>query len=418
MANSLIALADCNNFFVSCERLYRPELWHRPVVVLSNNDGCIISRSNEVKAMGIGMAEAYYKVAPLLKKKGVVVLSGNHKLYREISHRVMQLLERYTDSMEIYSIDEAFLSFGMKSVTDPIQYAREIRAAVARMVGIPISIGISPTKTLSKLAGDIAKKTEPGVFQITEENRTEILDVTPIEDVWGIGRQGSQKLRSYGVHVAGDLALKDSLWVKKRLSVLGLLTQMELRGQSCIRVVDREKPPQSIQVSHSFGEPLRSLKEIEPAMIEHALRAASQMREARVAAKGIKAHLLRGYISKEHQFISAYRELDAPICNDPELIGNALSLLRELFEKYHRPGDFYMKAGLMFWDLSSSDYRQTALFDDMHAIRAKYDKVGVAIDKINEQMGKRVVYPATLATSEKRWKPAGKNRSQGELMVQ
>lgn len=417
MAKSLIALADCNNFFVSCERLYRPELWRRPVVVLSNNDGCIISRSNEVKAMGIGMAEAYYKVAPLLKKKGVVVLSGNHRLYREISHRVMRLLERYTDSMEIYSIDEAFLSFSMKSVKNPTEYAGEIRAAVARMIGIPISIGISPTKTLSKLAGDIAKKIEPGVFLITEENAAKILDATPIEDVWGIGRQGSHKLMNYGIRMAGDLARKDSLWVKKRLNVPGLMTQLELRGYPCIRVVDKEKQPQSIQVSHSFGEPLRSIKEIEPAMIEHALRAASQMREAKVAAKGIKAHLLRGFISKEHQFIFACRELETPVSNDPELIGSALSLLRELFERYHKPGDFYTKAGLMFGDLSSSDYRQAVLFDDMHTIRAKYDKAGAAIDKINEHMGKRVIYPATLAAGNKSWKPAGKNRSQGELMV-
>lgn len=417
MTKSLVALADCNNFFVSCERLYRPDLWYKPVVVLSNNDGCIISRSSEVKTMGIGMAEAYFKIAPFLKKKGVVVLSGNHKLYREISNRVMQVLSRYTDLMEVYSIDEAFLSFAIRCIDDPVDYARKIRAAVAQMIGIPLSIGISPTKTLSKLAGDLAKKTDSGVFRITEENAQEVLDKTPIEDVWGIGWRSAPKLRQAGIHTAGDLARRDPVWVKKRLTVLGSMTQLELQGQPCIPIATAAKPPQTIQVSHSFGEQLRTQKEIEPAMVEHALRAASQMRDARVAAKGIKAYLLRGFISGEHKFLSASRVLEEPICNDPEIIEHALALLREVLDTHHRPGDFYMKGGLVFWDLSDAVYRQTSLFENSHRTRSKYDRVGAATDRINDRLGERVIYPATLVSPEKRWKPAGENRSSGKLVI-
>lgn len=415
---SLIALADCNNFFVSCERLYRPDLWHKPVAVLSNNDGCIISRSAEVKAMGIGMAEPYFKLAPLLKKNGVVILSGNHQLYREISDKVMQVLSRYTDLMEVYSIDEAFLSFSIRSIEDPVEYSRNIRASVARMIGIPLSIGISPTKTLSKLAGEVAKKkTAAGVFRITEENAPDILDTTPIEDIWGIGWRNSGKLHRAGIHTAGDLARKDSVWVKKQLTVLGLMTQLELQGQPCIPITTAVKPPQTIQVSHSFGEPLRTIKEIEPAMVEHALRAASQMREAKVAAKSIKAYLLRGFISGEHRFLSVYRLLGDPICNDPEIIQHALSLLRQIFDENHSQGDFYMKGCLVFADLSESVYRQTSLFDDRHRQRTKYDRVGMVTDLINDRLGKRVIYPATLVSKEKRWKPQGKLRSRGELVI-
>ncbi|MDR1137096.1 MAG: hypothetical protein LBK91_02125, partial [Synergistaceae bacterium] len=220
---SILALCDCNNFFVSCERLRRPELRGRPVVVLSNNDGCIIARSDEVKAMGVPMGQPYFQVQSLLKKKGIVVCSGNLVLYKEISEKVMRALGRFTDAMEAYSIDEAFLNFPASAAGDPCLYASVMRKAVARMIGVPISVGIAPTKTLSKLASERAKKTEYGVLEITERNLSEMLEVTAIGDIWGIGRKTAEKLNRHGIYNAGSFAAKDPSWVKKRLTIKGLM---------------------------------------------------------------------------------------------------------------------------------------------------------------------------------------------------
>lgn len=203
---SLVALCDCNNFFVSCERLFRPELRNRPVVVLSSNDGCIVSRSNEVKAMGIPMGEAYFKVKSLLERKGTAVFSGNLSFYGEVSGRIMQNLSGFTDSLEIYSIDEAFLKLSIKAGDNPWVFASEIRTRIGRWVGIPVSIGIAGTKTLAKLASEHAKQAESGVFYVRGgEMLHRLLESTPVKHVWGIGFRSAHLMERYGVRTASDL---------------------------------------------------------------------------------------------------------------------------------------------------------------------------------------------------------------------
>lgn len=275
---SLVALCDCNNFFVSCERLFRPELRNRPIVVLSSNDGCIVSRSNEVKAMGIPMGEAYFKVKSLLERKGAVVFSGNLAFYGEISGRIMRILSGFTDSLEIYSIDEAFLKLPPGANADPCGLATEIRATIGRWAGIPVSIGIAGTKTLAKLASEHAKRAEGGVFCMPDgEASHRFLESTPIKHVWGIGFRSARLMERYGVRTASDLIRRDVEWVRRKLSIRGVMTMLELKGYPCIELENRCKAPQSIQVSRSFGEQLHSLDDLKKPVVEDTLGAASRL---------------------------------------------------------------------------------------------------------------------------------------------
>lgn len=240
----MLALCDSNNFFVSCERLYRPELRGRPVVVLSSNDGCIISRSNEAKAMGITMGAPYFQIRGFLRQKGVAVCSGNLAAYKEISDRVTAVLAHCTDACEIYSIDEAFLNIPKIADDDPARYAANVRRIVDRVVGIPVSIGVAPSKTLAKLASERAKKTDAGVLYITEGNRQEILSDTPLGDVWGIGPKAADKLTRRGLFTADDFTKMNPVHVRKLLSIRGVMTQLELAGQPCFPLVTSSALPQ------------------------------------------------------------------------------------------------------------------------------------------------------------------------------
>ncbi|MDL2264048.1 Y-family DNA polymerase, partial [Synergistaceae bacterium OttesenSCG-928-I11] len=409
---SLLALCDCNNFFVSCERLYRPELNGVPVVVLSANDGCIISRSEEVKAMGIPMAEAYFKVEALLRKKGVVVFSGNLHLYRQVSARVMQVLSRFTDALEVYSIDEAFFNLDIRSVPDPAAHASQIRETVWRLTGIPVSIGIAPSKTLAKLASVLAKRAN-GVYGITRLSAPPLLERTEIGDVWGVGWRHARMLRKYGVRTAADLVRKDPVWVKSRMTVRGLITQFELMGYPCIPLVAHEAPAKSIQVSHSFGLPLRTLDDLEKPILEHTLKAGRLLREHRLAARGLNVFLLQGFISKQHQFLSTHDRFPHPVRDDTTLTRTALRLLRQIFQT----GRPYTKAGVTLSDLCDAHYRQKTLFDEPSAATAKAERLAETIDNINKRLGGHAIYPAALAVSDKKWQCKSHMRSSGELEV-
>jgi DNA polymerase V len=406
----MLALCDCNNFFVSCERLYRPQLRDKPIVVLSNNDGCIVARSNEVKAMGIPMGQPYFQVQGLLKNKGVVICSGNLVLYKEISEKVMQALGRFTDAIEKYSIDEAFLNFPMKAIHDPVEYAADIRAVVDRIIGIPLSVGIAPTKTLSKLASERAKKTDSGVFEITKANSRPILDSTDIGDVWGIGRKASEKLNRYGVYNAGHFIAKDPVWVKKNLTIKGLMTQLELKGQPCIPLVTKQNPPKSIQVSRTWGNILESFADVEAAMIDNIVKAGRQLRQEKLAAGAVSVYLRYGY---RHYGECGYLTEDLifknPILSDMELINAVRGLLRQIYRQGYR----YTQGGVILCYFSDSKYRQRELFDEsIHETRSKLERLSRAVDEINEHFGERTVYPAALAVKDKKWRPNRKHLSE------
>jgi DNA polymerase V len=406
----VLALCDANNFFVSCERLYRPELWNRPVVVLSSNDGCIISRSNEVKVMGIPMGQPYFQVQGLLRKKGVAVCSGNLVMYKEISEKVMRALGRFTDAMEEYSIDEAFLNFPKAAVGDPSRYAFKMRETVDRLIGIPISVGIAPTKTLSKLASDRAKKTESGVLEITGRNLNGMLDATEIGDIWGIGRKTAEKLNGHGILSAGHFARMDPVWVKKQLTIRGVMTQLELKGQPCIPLVTGTPSPKSIQVSRTWGSVLESLGDILPAMTDNVLKAGRQLRQNDLAAGTMSVYIRYGY---RHHGQCGYFTTDTrfgnPVLSDKELTGAAKRLLARIY----RPGYRYTQGGVILCDFSDAKYRQRELFgDEAYERRLKLENFSRAVDAINELFGEHALYPAYLAVKEKKWRPNRKYLSE------
>jgi DNA polymerase V len=376
--------------------------------VLSSNDGCIISRSNEAKAIGIRMGEAYFKVRPLLERKGVAVFSGNHKLYRKVSAEVMAVLSSFTDSIEVYSIDEAFLNLSMSSAGDPVAYASKIRREVGSAVGIPVSIGIGGSKTLAKLAAERAKQAPEGVFRITEESLNSVLGSTPVGDIWGIGGRSADSLGRYGVRTALDLVGKDPAWVKKKLTSRGIITQMELQGFSIDRVDSSSRQPRSIQVSRSFGEPLTTLEELEKPIMEHAVSAGARLRRANLSAGAMSVYVRSGPKSGNPSYFSQNMVFGEPISSDHELIREALRALREIYVGGHR----YTKAGIGLSALADSRFRQRMLFDEpCEAQRAKYERFARAADFINEKLGKAAIYPAALAVKDKRWRPRCENIS-------
>ena len=400
----MIALCDCNNFFVSCERVYRPELRGRPVVVLSSNDGCIISRSNEAKSMGIKMGTPYFQVREYISQKGVAVCSGNLVAYKKISDKVMAVLARYAGEIEAYSIDEAFFTLPAVSAENYEGYASEIRETVDRALGIPASIGIARTKTLAKLACEFAKKTERGVFQITEANLPETLQAAKIEDVWGIGNKAAAKLNGHGIFDAAGFVRMNPAAVKRYLTVRGILTQLELRGQPCIPLITSPAPPKSIQVSRTWGSRLDSEEDVNNAILDNVIKAGRLLRGHKLAAGAMGVYLRYGY---RHHGECGYMAddvfFDFPVMSDMELIAAS----RLALNKIYKPGFSYTQGGVILCRLSESIYRQRDLFSDFKA-RMKYERFSLAVDAINEHFGDRVIYPASLAVKDKKWRPQRK----------
>jgi DNA polymerase V len=361
--------------------------------------------------MGIPMGEPYYRIEPLLKSKGVVVFSGNHHLYAEVSRRVVDVLARFTDAIDVYSIDEAFLNFSIRSIDDPLRYASKIRYTVGRWVGVPISIGIAASKTLAKIASKLAKKTEDGVFQISENNREEILKNTPVIDVWNLGRQSAAKLERYGVRTAADLTRKNPAWVKKILTTRGLLTMMELQGYQLSPLVSPQKPPQSIQASHAFAEPLHSLEELTKPLIDRAVRVGEKLRNERLSARVLSVNLRYGYLSGEHGYLGEGVVLDFPVCSDRDLSRVALWLLRKIY----REDKFYTQAGVYLSDLVDATHRQRTIFDDPGPERLNHERMSRAVDEINATLGKRAIFPAAIVGDDRKWRPKNEFRSSGAL---
>jgi len=288
----IIALLDCNNFYASCERVFNPALNGKPIVILSNNDGCIIARSNEAKVLGIPMGEPYFKAKHIIENNNVKVFSSNYTLYGDMSARVMATLAEFVKDIEIYSIDEAFID--LTNYPEPEKLAKTIRQAVGQWTGIPVSIGIGQTKTLAKAANLVAKKYKHynGVFRIdSEERRQKVLKSMPVGNVWGIGRQTNKKLASCNINSAYDLSIQPDNWIKSNLTICGLRTAHELRGNSCITFEETPEPRKSIVVSRSFGGTVFELQAIKEALSNFAERAAVKLRGDGLLAKRAQVFL-------------------------------------------------------------------------------------------------------------------------------
>ncbi|MCC5832327.1 MAG: Y-family DNA polymerase [Chlamydiales bacterium] len=348
---SSIALVDCNNFYASCERVFNPKLRGRPLVVLSNNDGCIVARSSEAKALGIPMGAPYFQWADFMRARDVVVCSSNYALYGDLSYRVMRTLERFNPEMEIYSIDEAFLWVG--DLEDPVDHCRAIREKVLRWTGIPVSIGIAPTKTLAKVATRIAKKLEEGVH--LPEDFAPILEEMPVGDIWGIGRRLAQFLSKRGVHTAAQLRDKEEAWVRKNLTVVGLRLVWELRGISCLPLDQAPSAKQSIMTSRSFGRPILSKEELAEAIAAYAARGAEKLRE-----EGRVASWLEVFITGKEYAKQAHLVLPEPTSFTPTLISYA----KQGLETLYRAGHAYKKAGILLGGLVPENSFQRDLFVD------------------------------------------------------
>ena len=349
-----IALVDCNSFYVSCERLFNPKIRNKPVVVLSNNDGCIISRSNEAKALGIKMGEPYFKAKDIIIKNDVQVFSSNYSLYGDLSRRVMRTLKRFNSEIEVYSIDEAFLDLSNFSDEEVENVGKEIRATVLQWTGIPTSIGIAKTKTLSKVANHIAKKKLSGVTSLIGiEDIDPILEKVEINDVWGVGRQLTKFYHKNGIYNAKQLKNKSNTWIKKSSNVLSSRTSMELRGIPCIDLETTTSRRKSCVVSRSFGQRVEKYQELKEAVANYCLNASEKIRSESLTAKSITVFIRTSPFQSRFGYYSNSKTVDFPIAtnNSIEIVKTALTALESIFKNGYR----YQKAGVILAGLSNSE---------------------------------------------------------------
>ena len=343
----IFALVDCNNFYASCERLFRPELNGKPVIVLSNNDGCIVARSNEAKALGMPMGAPLFKVKHLIARHKIHVFSSNYALYGDLSHRVMDVLRQMEPDVEVYSIDEAFIALPVTKVWDRVKYAAELRERVRKHVGIPVSIGIATTKTLAKIANRVAKKEAQfnGVFDLVGNAQIDqVLGKMEVNDVWGIGGRSTEKLKNRGIYTALDLKRADDTWIRKQLTVVGARTVMELNGISCISIENAPACPKSIMTSRSFGHPVTDIEDLREAVITFVSIAGAKLRKQGVEAGALNLFISTGPFDEKAQYSNNQTiTLHQPTSSTPELITAALQGLKSLYRLGYR----YRKAGVM-----------------------------------------------------------------------
>ena len=400
----LFGLADCNNFYCSCERVFHPDLIGKPVVVLSNNDGCVIARSEESKALGIKMGDVFYQVKDRLEQNDVAVFSSNYNLYGDMSRRVMSLLSRYSPKVDVYSIDEAFLDFtGMGTSEELTEYCRKMVRHIGKGTGIPISLGIAPTKTLAKMASKFAKKHKgyEGVCLMdTDEKREKALKLFDVADVWGIGHRSVEKLNYYGIKTAWDLTQKSESWVRKEMTVTGVRTWKELRGESCISI--EELPhKKSICTSRSFAEQgLNKLAEVEEAIANFAAQCSRKLREQHTVCSSMTvfAHTSRFRQDLPQSYIYQTVNLIVPSNDHQELVSLAVKTLRANWKD--GDGYFYKKAGVILWGICRDNAIQTNLFDQVD--REKQAALAKAIDAINRKNGHNKIRVAVQG-DEKGW---------------
>ena len=400
----LFGLADCNNFYCSCERVFHPDLRNKPVVVLSNNDGCVIARSEESKSLGIKMGEPFYQVKELLEKNDVAVFSSNYNLYGDMSRRVMSLLSTYTPKLDIYSIDEAFLDLsGMGDANYLIKYSKEMVKAIGKGTGIPISLGIAPTKTLAKTASKFAKKYKGygGVCLIdTDEKREKALKLFDIGDVWGIGYQHSKKLAYYGIKTAWDFTQKSESWVRKEMTVTGVRTWKELNGESCISI--EELPhKKSICTSRSFsGQGLNQLNDVEEAVANFAAQCSRKLKEQHTVCQSIIvfAHTSRFRMDVPQDYIYRSGNFPVPTNDHQEIVSMAVKMLRDAWK--NDECYWYKKSGVIVWNICKDEAIQGNLFDTVN--REKQAALAKAIDEINRKNGHNTIRVAVQGF-EKKW---------------
>ncbi|MDA9752092.1 Y-family DNA polymerase [Candidatus Pelagibacter sp.] len=392
-----IALVDCNSFYVSCERLFNPRIRKKPVVVLSNNDGCIISRSNEAKALGIKMGEPYFKARDIILKNKVEVFSSNYSLYGDLSRRVMRTLKRFNSDIEVYSIDEAFMDLSNYTDTEVESVGREIRQTVLKWTGIPTSIGIAKTKTLSKVANHIAKKKQSGVTSLIGiENLDPILEKVEINDIWGVGRQLTKFYQKNGIYNAKQLKNKSNTWIKKSSNVLSSRTAMELRGVPCIDIETTQTKRKSCVVSRSFGKRIETFQELKEAVANYCLNASEKIRSESLVAKAITVFVRTSPFQRNFGYYSNSKTVDFPIAtnNSIETVKTAVASLESIFKNGYR----YQKAGVMLTGLSNADGKKNLFSSEKDE---KINSLMRSMDNTNYRYGRATLSLASAGVHKK-----------------
>ena len=398
--NNKIALIDCNSFYVSCERLFNPSINKKPVIVLSSNDGCVISRSTEAKKLGIKMGEPYFKVKKIVKENDVKIFSTNFALYGDISRRVMKTLRQFSPEIEIYSIDEAFLNLSSIKNENLLEYGNQIRKIILKWTGIPVSIGIASTKTLSKAANHIAKKEKSGVINfINLKQIDKFLAKIKINDVWGVGRQLTKFYIKNRINTALQLKNTSNSWIKKNTNVFGSRTAMELNGIPCTSLEIREEKRKNCCVSRSFGKKVTKLEELSESVAKHCLNAAAKIRLDSQTTKRITVFIGTSPFQKDKNYYANSKDIDLPIrTNDSiELVKQALFALKYIY----RAGYKYQKSGIVLSGLSDVDVYKKNLFSSIND-EDKRKKLMKAIDHTNTKYGHQALSIAE-AGLEKKW---------------
>jgi len=397
---NLFALVDCNNFYVSCERFFSPKLEGKPVVVLSNNDGCIIARSEEAKQIGIKMGVPAFEITSLLEKNDVAIFSTNYALYGDLSQRVMSVLSQFTPSLEIYSIDEAFLDLS-GLITNTTKYGTEIAKTVKQWVGIPVSIGIAPTKTLAKIANHVAKneKLSTQVYDLNNEDKfNTVLESVPVLNIWGIGEAYAGFLYKHGINNANDLKNCNEKWIRKHLGVVGERTVFELRGVSCYPVDNNPQEKKDICFSRSYGKVLEKYDDIEQATTSFAVYAAEKMRHQKSVASAITVFVMTNRFAKGPQYVNGVT-INMPVATNhtSEIIHYTVIALKKLYRKGYK----YKKSGIIIKDLQPEGQLQCALWDEQD--RERQQKITSIIDATNAKMGRGKLKYA-IQGSKRSWK--------------
>lgn len=385
----MYALVDCNNFYASCERVFRPELNGKPIVVLSNNDGCVIARSNEAKALGVPMGAPAFKHKDIFIKNNIQVFSSNYALYGDMSKRVMNTLMKFCPEIEIYSIDEAFLKFDGFSFFDLQKYGEEIRKTVLRNTGIPISVGFAKTKALSKVANKIAKKFPERTNSVyiidNEEKRIKALKWLKVEDVWGIGRQYSKKLQRLGITTAFDFVNQPDTWIRKHMSVVGQRLKNDLEGIESI-FLEEPKKKQTIATTRSFETMYTKLDELRERVSTFAVTCSEKLRKQKSCCNVIMVFLLTNPFRDDLEQYSRNAVINLPYSTNSaiDIVKYANIALRSIFKE----GYYYKKAGVIVMDIVPENPKQLSIFTTDNP---KHKKLFEAVDFINDSIGQKKI---------------------------
>lgn len=407
---TVFALVDCNNFYVSCERVFNPGLENKPVIVLSNNDGCAVARSNEVKALGVTLGAPVFKEQALIKKHGIQVFSSNYALYGDMSNRVMRVLSDFAPNLEVYSIDESFLDLTDVRKNDLTDFGVEIKTKVKKHTGLPVSVGIAKTKTLAKIAAGIAKKSKKtgGVLDLCNPTHLDrALEITNIDSVWGVGRRFAKFLKVYGIKNALLLRDCDTEFIRKKMGINGVRLVEELRGNSCYPLDSSPMQKKNITVSRTFGRVIRNLEELAEAITAYATRGAEKLRRNGLVADSISVFIMTNRFDKENFYYNTeIIRLPASSNNSSEIIAAAIQGLRKIY----KPDCLYKKAGLFFRELKPESMVQQILFDTVD--REKNQRLMASLDTVNDIMGRDTLkYASAGLSGKKQWKTAFSHRS-------